>query len=102
MEDQIIVEQVPAASWEQWAAQRDAVILDVREPIEWALGTLPGARLMAMSTIADEWQDLDPARPHLVVCRSGNRSDTVAKALQAAGFEQVANLAGGMVALGLA
>ncbi len=99
---QITVEQVPARAWDDWSTQHDAVVLDVREPNEWALGTLPGARKMAMSRISTEWQQLDPATAVLVVCRSGNRSNTVARALAAAGFDRVANMAGGMVALGLA
>jgi rhodanese-related sulfurtransferase len=96
------VEQVPAQTWQEWASEHDAVVLDVREPAEWAMGVLPGARTMAMSRISTEWQQLDPSSPVLVVCRSGNRSNTVARALAQAGFERVANMAGGMVALGLA
>jgi rhodanese-related sulfurtransferase len=96
------VEQVPARGWQDWTAEHDAVVLDVREPAEWAMGVLPGARTMAMSRISTEWQQLDPETPVLVVCRSGNRSNTVARALAQAGFERVANMSGGMVALGLA
>jgi len=96
------VEQVPALVWESWRDEHDAVVLDVREPVEWARGVLPGVRRMAMSQIATDWQQLDSATPILVVCRTGNRSDTVARALVGAGFERVANMAGGMVALGLA
>lgn len=96
------VEQVPAQSWEEWQAAHQAVVLDVREPIEWIQGTLPGVEKMALSTIARDWQRLDPATPVLVVCRSGNRSQSVAEALSNAGFARVANMAGGMVALGMA
>ena len=96
------IEQVPARQWETWTEAHDGLVLDVREAPEWAQGVLPGAITMAMSTIATVWQSLDPQRAVLVVCRSGNRSNTVARALAAAGFERVANMAGGMVALGLA
>ena len=96
------IEQVPARRWQDWQTQHDAVVLDVREPGEWAQGLLPNAVTMAMSRIATEWQQLDPATPVLVVCRSGNRSNSVARALADAGFTRVANMAGGMVALGLA
>jgi rhodanese-related sulfurtransferase len=96
------IEQVPAREWEAWRDTHDAVVIDVREPNEWAGGTLPGARKMAMSRFNTEWQQLDPGTSVLVVCRSGNRSNSVAKALDAAGFDRVANLSGGMVALGLA
>jgi len=96
------IEQVPARRWQQWQRDHDAVVLDVREPAEWTRGMLPDATPMAMSRIATEWQHLDPDRPLLVVCRSGNRSNSVARALVAAGFSRVANMSGGMVALGLA
>ena len=96
------IEQVPASDWEVWRDANDAVVIDVREANEWAKGTLPGVRKMAMSRFNTEWQQLDPGTSVLVVCRSGNRSNTVAKALDAAGFDRVANLKGGMVALGLA
>ena len=95
------VENVPAQDWEQWVNDNNGLLLDVREAREWALGTLPGAELMAMSEIGDKWQNLDPAKATLVVCRSGNRSMTVAKALQNAGFANVANMSGGMKALGM-
>lgn len=96
------VENVPAAEWEHWIAEHDGLLLDVREPKEWAGGTLPGAKLMAMSAIEEEWTELDPDTPTLVVCRSGRRSMMVAAALARAGFTEVANLAGGMKKLGLA
>jgi len=96
------VEQVPAGRWAQWRDEHDAVVIDVREPIEWGLGTLPGVETMALSTIATDWRRLDPDKAVLVVCRSGNRSNMVARALAGAGFGRVANLSGGMVVLGLA
>lgn len=95
------VENVPAHDWQQWIADNDGILLDVREAKEWADGTLPNAQLMAMSELNEKWTTLDPTTPTLVVCRSGNRSMTVAKALQGAGFTKVANMKGGMKALGL-
>jgi len=41
-------QNVPAADWAQWAEDNGAMILDVREPKEWALGTLPDATLVSM------------------------------------------------------
>ena len=96
------VEQVPAHQWDAWRSDNEAVVLDVREPMEWMQGTLPDAEKMALSTIATDWQRLDPQQPILVVCRSGSRSQSVANALLQAGFARVANMSGGMVALGLA
>lgn len=94
------IENVPAASWAEWVQATGGVVVDVREPAEWRAGTLPGAELIAMS--AFDAARLDPAVPVLVVCRSGNRSLAVARALKKAGFSRVGNLVGGMVALGKA
>jgi hydroxyacylglutathione hydrolase len=95
------VEQVPAAEWELWIEDNDGILIDVREPYEWALGTLPGALRVRMGEVPGELESLDPDRPILVVCRSGNRSNQVAAFLKMRGYDRAANLAGGMVALGL-
>ncbi len=96
------VEQVPSARWREWAQANDATILDVREPHEWARGTLPGSRLVSLGSLPTSLGHLDRTKPTLVVCRSGNRSDSAARFLAGAGFAKVANLAGGLVPLGLA
>jgi rhodanese-related sulfurtransferase len=96
------VEQVAAARWQEWAQTNHATILDVREPHEWARGTLPGSQLMSLGSLPTSLGRLDRGTPILVVCRSGNRSDTAARFLARAGFAKVANLAGGLIPLGLA
>lgn len=95
------VPTVPAREWESWAAGRDPVLLDVREEFEWSLGTLPGATLIAMSELVQKLDELPRDRPILCVCRSGSRSHQVAAYLIHLGFEDVANMAGGMKALGM-
>lgn len=79
----------------------DGVILDVREPHEWELGTLPGAVRLRMGELPASLERLDPGRPTLVVCRTGSRSQQAAVFLTMSGFEHAANLAGGMHALGM-
>lgn len=94
-------ENVPAHEWETWSTECSAVILDVREAPEWELGTLPGSTLIAMTEIVDRVGELDKETPILCVCRSGSRSAQVANYLSSVGFEQVANLEGGVKALGM-
>lgn len=96
------VENVTAADWQQWIDTNDGLILDVREPMEWAAGTLPDARRVALGELPAALQRLDPTVPLLLVCRSGNRSLMAARYLAANGFDRVANLTGGMVAAGFA
>jgi rhodanese-related sulfurtransferase len=72
-----------------------AVLLDVREPEEWAAGHIPGATLMPLGSL--EPAGLPIGRLVVAVCRSGNRSNRAATALAGTGLD-VCNLAGGMKA----
>jgi rhodanese-related sulfurtransferase len=96
------VHLVPARDWETWSATNDAVIIDVREPFEWAMGTLPDSTLIRLGSLPDELDELHRDRAILLVCRSGNRSGVAAEYLVRRGFGTVANLTGGLVDLGMA
>src|SRR5579862_1596631 len=74
-------------------------IVDVREPEEFdgALGHLPGARLIPLATLPQQFESIARDRPIVTVCRAGGRSAQAALKLQQAGFKEVANLAGGML-----
>lgn len=89
-------EITPAELAERIAHGDDFELLDVREPYEWAIGRLPGARHIPMGTLRERLHELDPARETIVYCKLGGRSMAVATELAAAGFAKVANLAGGM------
>jgi sulfur dioxygenase len=77
----------------------DVQIVDVREPAEFtdALGHLYAARLVPLSQLAARAAEIDAARPVVTVCRSGARSAQATVLLRKAGFDKVANLAGGML-----
>lgn len=94
-------EKVPAPDWEEWSNANQSIILDVREAEEWELGTLPGSTLIAMSEIMERVEELDKETTVLCVCRSGGRSAQVANYLVSQGFTNVANLEGGVKALGM-
>lgn len=91
---------VAADDWEQWVADNDAVVLDVRQPFEWEFGTLPGAVLIQQSELPARLSELPRDRPILCVCRSGARSADVAVFLTYNDY-QAANMTGGMKALGM-
>jgi rhodanese-related sulfurtransferase len=95
------IEQVPAPEWESWLEANQGMLLDVREPEEWDIGTLPEAVRISMGDIPGRLPDLTGKDGVLVVCRSGVRSQQVAVYLSMNGVTNVANLAGGMKALGL-
>ena len=93
-----------AGIWEvqpQWLEEhlRAVQVVDVREPDEFsgALGHVPGARLVPLGTLVSHATELSRERPVVTVCRSGARSAQASVLLRKAGFEQVANLAGGML-----
>jgi rhodanese-related sulfurtransferase len=54
-----------------------------------------------MSEIIQRIDELPADRAILCVCRSGNRSQQVAAYLTMSGYENVANLSGGLKALGM-
>ena len=73
-------------------------LIDCREPHEWDAGRIEAARLIPLNAIlAGDGADLDPARPVVVVCRSGNRSELATMMFQARGYD-AHNLEGGMEA----
>lgn len=95
-----IITQVAADDWESWVKENNATVLDVREPDEWDQGTLPDAVLISQGEIVDRLEELPKDKPLLCVCHSGGRSSNVAAFLAFNGYE-VANLSGGMKALGM-
>ncbi len=78
-----------------WLAERQACILDVREPWEYAEGRIPGAILLPQSDLALRLAEVPKDRDVLVVCATGNRSLRCAGFLKAVGHTSVTNLAGG-------
>ncbi len=77
----------------------DLQIIDVREAAEYTgvLGHIAQSRLLPMAELARAMASLDKARPVVAVCRSGARSAQATALLRKAGFDAVANLAGGML-----
>jgi len=93
-----------AGIWEihpQWLEEHlQAVqIVDVREPDEYdgPLGRIPRAKLISLGSLAGRAAELAKAPPIVTVCRAGGRSAQATVILRQAGFDDVANLAGGML-----
>jgi glyoxylase-like metal-dependent hydrolase (beta-lactamase superfamily II)/rhodanese-related sulfurtransferase len=91
----------PTALQEQIAGKKasEIQIVDVREPSEFSdsLGHIRGARLLPLSELAARIGEIAADRPVVTVCRSGARSAQATVLLQKAGFNLLANLAGGML-----
>jgi rhodanese-related sulfurtransferase len=73
-------------------------LIDVREPVEFAEGTLPGAINIPLGELPDRLAELDQNRRVVLLCRSGGRSANAAQFLATSGFEDVVNLEGGLLA----
>lgn len=70
------------------------VLVDVREPDEWADGHIDGAIHVPLATVPDRFGELPTDRPVYVVCAAGGRSARAAEFLRAQGVDAV-NVAGG-------
>ncbi|AOP45395.1 MBL fold metallo-hydrolase [Streptomyces lydicus] len=75
-----------------------AQLVDVRNPAEYEAGALPDALSIPLATLPDRITELDPRRPVVLYCRSGNRSVIAAALLEARGFDDVCDVAGGFEA----
>lgn len=74
----------------------EPVLLDVREPWEFALARIEGSRLVPMAEVLDRLPELDPHTETVVICHHGARSAYVTQVLDRSGFESVYNLEGGL------
>jgi adenylyltransferase/sulfurtransferase len=72
-------------------------VIDVREPYEWQLGHIPGARLVPLDDIPAEIARLDKRRETILYCKVGARSMYAARQLADAGVREVRNLSGGIL-----
>jgi molybdopterin/thiamine biosynthesis adenylyltransferase/rhodanese-related sulfurtransferase len=95
--DPVTVKEItPREVAQKLARGDDFDLIDVREPFEWEIAHIEGARLVPLSTFPAAIRDLDASREIVVQCKVGGRSARAADALIAAGFRNVWNLAGGI------
>ncbi len=87
--------EIGAAEAARLLGTGEAVLLDVREPFEWAQGHAPQATHIPMGELTVD--ALPPGSPLLVVCHLGGRSMQAVVALRRHGIEAV-SVAGGMEA----
>ena len=73
-----------------------AVIVDVREPYEFAGGRVPGAVNIPLGQLRERAAKLDPSAATYLICASGSRSATAARQLKALGFTDAYSVKGGM------
>lgn len=94
-----VPELTPTEFNQRWSAPElgaAVVLLDVREPIELEIASVPTATHIPMREIPARLAELDRDVPLVVMCHMGGRSRMVAQFLLGNGFTQVFNLRGGI------
>ncbi len=74
------------------------ILVDVREPHEYQICRIPGAKLIPLGELPKRVGELDPASEIVVHCKMGGRSAKAVEFLKKAGFKNVSNLTGGILA----
>lgn len=74
------------------------VLIDVREPDEFASGHIPGSILIPLGELdsSDLLEGIDPSQTIVVICHSGSRSSFAQQMLIDMGYRNVSNLTGGI------
>jgi rhodanese-related sulfurtransferase len=75
-------------------------LLDVRTDREWRQGAIKGAVLLPVGILARQIHTLpfDKSQPVVAICRSAHRSIPAVRLLRKAGYQDVRQLRGGMLA----
>ncbi len=80
--------------------RKDALLIDVRDPAEFAAGHIPHARNVPAADIATRLKEFDryKTKPIIVHCRNGQRSGAATNAFRKAGFAEAVKLRDGLTA----
>ncbi|MFC9437983.1 adenylyltransferase/sulfurtransferase MoeZ [Nocardia sp. NPDC057030] len=81
-------------------AGKEIELIDVREPVEWDIVHIEGAKLIPKDRIlsGEALSELPQNRPIVLHCKTGIRSAEALAALKRAGFSDATHLQGGVIA----
>jgi adenylyltransferase/sulfurtransferase len=74
------------------------LLLDVREPHEYQIASIPTAQLIPLGELPKRMHELTAAVEIVAHCKSGVRSAKAVELLQQSGFKRVRNMKGGILA----
>lgn len=77
---------------------QNTTILDVRDPEEFEIAHIPGARLIPLASLTQHLPQLPANHTYLVHCKSGKRSAEAVQILRSAGFHSSFTVQGGILA----
>jgi sulfur-carrier protein adenylyltransferase/sulfurtransferase len=93
-----IPEITPVELKKKMDAHDSFVLIDVREPHEYQICSIPGSKLIPLGEVAKRMSELDSADEIVVHCKSGMRSAKAVDFLMKSGFHKIHNLKGGILA----
>ncbi len=74
------------------------VLIDVREPHEYQIASIPQAKLIPLGELPKRLSELNPSEEFVMHCKSGMRSAKAVALLKENGFKKVRNMKGGILA----
>lgn len=93
-----LAESIDVATLARVKEQADVVLIDVREPDEYAEAHIPGVTLIPLGDVPDRVAEIPKDKTVILTCRTGNRSGQAATWLRSQGYSDVHNLQGGILA----
>lgn len=82
---------------EKMDAGEDFQLIDVRQPNEWEIAKIEGAKLIPLGEIVQRMDELDDSKEIVMQCKSGGRSARAMMMLEQAGYKgEMKNLVGGI------
>ena len=92
------IQDVEATTLKRWLEQGEALLIDVREPSEYAAEHIPEAQLLPLSTFNPARVSQEAGKKVVLHCVMGMRSAQAGQKLLDAGFTTVYNFRGGVQA----
>lgn len=91
--------QVDSAQAQELILNQNAMVVDVREPHEYAAGRIPNAKSIPLRQIGLHIESLKQHsdRPIILSCRTGSRSEMACRFLSESGLDNIYNLASGLM-----
>lgn len=93
---------IPSITVEQLKEAQDQnqsfFLLDVREPFEFEIASIPGSTLIPLGELAERSAEVPKDQPVYIHCKGGVRSLAAAEFLQSQGYNNVTNIEGGILA----
>ncbi len=90
------LQEINAVTLKKWLDKKEALLIDVREPSEFATEHIPSAKLMSLSQFDSSMISQNTNKKIVLQCQSGKRSAQAAQKMFDAGFRDVFHLQGGL------